>query len=65
MMNGNPHSEDFQQYLIKQGTREQIIEWLQWNDHNGCYSDAESAHEGLSPLTREQAVELIVDQKYR
>lgn len=63
MMNGNPHSPDYHQYLIEKGTREEIIEWLQWNDRNGDYDDASAAMQGLPPLTREEAVEILISQK--
>lgn len=62
-MNGNPHSKDFHNYLIEKGTREEIIEWLQWNDSNGCYSDEMSIAEGMPVLSREDAINLLIEQK--
>lgn len=58
------HSPVFQQELLKSGTREQIIEWLCWNDPNGCYTDDDSASEGYSPLTLAQ-VRHIMDEQVR
>ena len=31
--------------LIQLMSREQIIEWLEWNDHNGVYNDKDSMDE--------------------
>ncbi len=59
------HSQQFQQGLIRQGTREQIIEWLAWNDPNGTYTDQDSTAEGGSPLTLEQAKSLMQQQSAR
>ena len=61
-MNGNPRSADFHYYLLKQGTREQIIEWLIWNDSDGCFSDEDALAEGLAPLTYEEAREIFINQ---
>jgi len=30
---------------IQQLRREQVIEWLEWNDHNGVYNDEDSMGE--------------------
>jgi hypothetical protein len=46
---------DFQQWLLACGSREQIIEWLVWNDGNGIYTDEDSQLEGYSLLTLETA----------
>lgn len=42
-------------------TREYLIDMLQWNDRNGCYTDRLAEIEGFPPLTKEQAIELIVE----
>ena len=47
--------EDFMRRLLANGTREQIIDWLCWNDRNGCYSDSDAELEGLGHLTLETA----------
>lgn len=49
--------EDLQSF-----TREQLIEWLCWNDRNGIYSDADCEIEGIDPLTWEEAYELVIEQ---
>ncbi|QFS86586.1 MULTISPECIES: hypothetical protein [unclassified Marinobacter] len=48
--------------ILENGTREQVIDWLAWNDANGVYTDEDSAAEGYEPLTLEQARELMRGQ---
>jgi hypothetical protein len=55
-------SHKFQMELIEQGSREQILHWLTWNDPNGVYVDEHSSAEGKSPLTLEQARDIMRDQ---
>lgn len=45
----------YQEKLLGDGTREQIIEWLIWNDPNGCYSDANACAADYEPLTLDGA----------
>jgi hypothetical protein len=45
----------FPQWLLGNGTREQLIAWLVWNDRNGIYTDRDSEAEGYPPLTLETA----------
>lgn len=40
-------------------SRESLIEWLVWNDSNGCYSDKDSIDEGYEPLTKEDCISLF------
>lgn len=35
--------------------RVSILEWLQWCDHNGSYTDKLSIEQGMKPLTLEEA----------
>jgi hypothetical protein len=42
--------------------REDLIKWLMSNDPNGCYSDEQSKGEGFEPMTRNQALELALNQ---
>ena len=42
--------------------RETLIEVLEWNDPNGIYNDEESEDEGLSPITKKEAIETIIRQ---
>lgn len=36
-------------------TRAECIGWLEWNDHDGAFSDEDAAAEGFTPFTLEQA----------
>lgn len=47
---------------LKGWCREDLINWLKWNDPNGVYDDEESLTEIGSILTYEEGVELIVNQ---
>lgn len=40
-------------------SRESLIEWLVWNDSNGCYTDEDSINEGYEPLTKEECIALF------
>ena len=42
--------------------RETLIKVLEWNDRNGMYSDEDSEAEGLDPITKEEAIEIIIRQ---
>lgn len=42
-------------------TREYLLDMLQWNDRNGCYTDRLAEIEGFHPMTKEQAIEMIVE----
>ena len=42
--------------------RETLIKVLEWNDPNGIYNDEESEAEGLSPITKKEAIEIIIRQ---
>jgi hypothetical protein len=42
--------------------REQLIEWLCWNDPNGVYRDEDSIREGMDVLSFEEAYELYLNQ---
>ncbi len=50
---------EFQRWLLAEGSREEIIEWLVWNDGNGVYTDEDSVAEGYEPLTLEHARNLM------
>lgn len=39
--------------------REECLNLLQWNDPNGCYTDADSIAEGLPCLSTEEARERL------
>lgn len=56
------HSEAVQADILNNGTREQVIAWLQWNDSNGVYTDEASEAEGLAPLTLKDARNYMREQ---
>lgn len=43
-------------------SRHALISALQHNDQNGSYTDSQARAEGRSPLSREEAAELVVEQ---
>ena len=48
--------------ILDNGTRDDIIAWLCWNDANGCYTDTDSDLEGLPRLTLDDAREIMSRQ---
>lgn len=44
---------------IEKLTRNDIIEWLQWNDSNGIYNDRDSLRETGSILSTEEGKEIM------
>lgn len=40
--------------------RNKLINFLQWNDRNGCYTDTNCNIEGLEPLTLEEAFKRFI-----
>lgn len=49
------HDPSVQLELLTHGTRDQLIEWLDWNDPNGVWTDRDSKAEGMRPLTLDKA----------
>lgn len=47
---------------VKEMTREQLIEVLEWNDPNGTYNDEDSIREFGEIMTREEAEMLVIEQ---
>lgn len=45
-----------------QMSRETLIKVLEWNDPNGIYNDEDSEAEGLSPISKKEAIEIIIRQ---
>ena len=43
-------------------TRQDIIEWLIWNDHNGVYGDEDSIREFGNVLEKDQGMEIMISQ---
>lgn len=56
------HDPLFQLNLLRNGSRDEIIRWLCWNDPNGCYSDDDSKSEGLPILSLGQAQGIMQNQ---
>jgi len=47
----------------KEMNREQLIDWLCWNDPNGVYRDEDSIREGMEILSYQEALDLYIKQK--
>lgn len=47
--------------MINNENRIKILEFLQWNDRNGCYTDENCDIENVEPLTYEEAVKFFFD----
>jgi len=47
---------------VIQMDRLELIDVLEWNDSHGVYSDKDSKIEGIDPITREQAIKIILRQ---
>lgn len=47
---------------LKNWCRQDLINWLKWNDQNGIYADEESMNELGNIMSYEEGVELIVKQ---
>ena len=43
-------------------SREEIIDWLQWNDRNGIYRDEESLAEFGTIVSKEEGIEIVMRQ---
>ena len=56
------HAPWVQDRIIAEGTRDQIIAWLCWNDPNGVYRDQDSTAEGYAALTRDRAADIMRSQ---
>lgn len=41
-------------------SREKMIEWLDWNDPNGIWTDEDAKNENVPMLTRDKAKDYIV-----
>lgn len=46
---------------LSRHSREYMIDMLSWNDRNGIFTDEDSIREGYKPMTKAQAVDLIVN----
>jgi hypothetical protein len=55
-------SGDTLQSELNSWSREDLIEWLSWNDRNGVYKDEDSLREFDNILGKEEAIEIITRQ---
>lgn len=47
---------------LLQWSRTELIEWLSWNDHNGVYRDEQCLQEFGEIITKELAMEMMMNQ---
>ena len=47
---------------LKNWSRNDLIEWLTWNDPNGIYNDEQSMDELGNVMTYEEGVEIMINQ---
>jgi hypothetical protein len=47
---------------VKEMTREELIEVLEWNDPNGTYNDEDSILEFGEVMSRDEAEVLVINQ---
>ncbi len=60
-MKNHPFNEiTVQLQSLTRGSREDIIEWLQWNDRNDIWADEDSEANERTPLTLEEARNLML-----
>ena len=61
------HTIERQAAILADDNRNDVINWLRWNDRNGWYTDDDRAEEGWMPLTIEEAkntmIEIIMDHQ--
>lgn len=53
---------DALQTELNSWSRQELIEWLSWNDSNGVYTDEDSMREFNNILGKKEAIEIIVRQ---
>ena len=56
---GTNHDSFVQLDILDNGSRDDIIDWLVWNDSNGVYIDSDCDAEGMPRLTLETAREVM------
>lgn len=50
------------QTILNSWSRQELIDWLSWNDRNGVYQDEDSLREFNNILGKEEAIEIITRQ---
>lgn len=48
--------------LVNAMSREDLIEWLSWNDPNGIYQDQQSLKELGNVMSRDEGMEILLRQ---
>jgi hypothetical protein len=48
--------------FLKHTPREEIVDWLQWNDPNGVYRDTDSLNEFGNIMSKDEGVEIMKRQ---
>jgi hypothetical protein len=48
--------------LLNGMSRNDLIDWLSWNDHNGIYHDEQSLKELGNVMTRTEGIEILLRQ---
>ena len=61
IQNGLKVPESLLAEVLKNSSRQDLIDFMVWNDRNGCFTDQECEEEGLPILTFEDASNLISD----
>ena len=51
-----------QYYQHREALRLDLINWLEWNDRNGVYSDQDCIDEGLPCMTTKEALQCVMEQ---
>lgn len=47
---------------LKNWTRQDLINWLKWNDPNGVYDDVQSLQELGNIMSYEEGIEIMIKQ---
>lgn len=55
-------SEDLLRIELNSWSRLDLIDWLSWNDRNGCYRDDEALSEVGVILGKEDAIAIMIRQ---
>lgn len=55
-------SEERLLILVNGMSRNDIIEWLSWNDPNGIYNDEQSLKELGNVMTKKEGIEILLRQ---
>jgi len=59
---GSYYDPAIQAKIMTRGNVALVIDWLEWNDPDGCYRDADRDAEGFPPLTLSAAIDAMASQ---